>query len=893
MDVADTGTKTLLASHGLESEERWPWTHVGATARQEGWKIHLTCTPSTLSTLIEHILRVRCQTPFVFKAASSTEIAMLLNEGTFGDTQVGKCATIYPDDDDSFTFLVDEFRKIDDLAGPSVRNDIRLGKIVFARFGSFNPIMRRDLLGQVQAYIQDEHDGLVPDRYDAELTRSRFSARFSGKPIFRHVWPFDALPTGIVNGHYLVIDALNETSKGALLQAIDMQSKGSVRAVILKQGRAHALSDRYGHDIRDRLRHQERMHLRAAQLHLVPECDPYFQIGEDGYLPILFQRNDNFEKWVQKLLAGQTIDRCPTASRERLFETLDTIGTLLEQLHTLGIVHRDISPSNILIQEDGGPLISDLEIAWDATSDVIYGKGTPGFMAPEQMAGAPPAPSADIHAFSALILYAITGLDPRRLPLPERSDDWQSLSRLGRSLSPGLWRAVKAGLSANPEDRPTLASLRTMLRGELGKSRRPPKGERLLNHQSFRGLLVEGTRSLSSPALLDSSSGLWLSPSISTHSQGVHLPEIRRSLNRGVAGPLYYCSLYQQHIDLDDDLRELCERTAQWLIVDRGAGDYGMPGLHFGESGVLLALYQARAAGLVSFKHEDVDHLWRTVLEPDPNWPDFTHGAAGISTAIGLISELLAGEALSLPFDLVSEQRRQISYLIESQNSDGSWTLPDGVGGLSGEVVTGFAHGVAGIAFALATAPDSVAGGSTLDSAMRAADWLIESAQPTSRGGLIWPYSSRQPEPWNWWCHGAPGISSLFLALYQKTGRPDFRDTVLRCFVDTPQGFNPANLSQCHGAAGLCELLLDAADALQSSNLRSKALSIAENIYARHARGSRDIYWIVESPDFVGADLMVGLSGVLHLLLRLVRRNAEIGFPLLPRAKIETGLVAR
>lgn len=875
--AAGGDAKDFLAALGLQAEERWPWAHVGTSERREGWKIHLTCTPLQLSRLVEHVVRVRLQAPFDFKTIASVDLAMLLNEGAFGDTQIGKCVTIYPDDDESFVMLVNAFRAIDDITGPVVRDDIRLGRVVFARFGAINPITRRDILGQFQTLICDERNELVVDRYDRTLTEARFSARFSRDPIFEYVQPPDALPTGIVNGRYLIVDVLRETAKGALLQALDVRSKDSIRALIVKQGRAHVLSDWNGHDIRDRLRHQERMHARASGKGIAPACDPYFQIGEDGYLPILFQHNDNFESWVQTLLTGQTIDQCPSDSRRTILTTLDTIGGLLEGLHELGIVHRDVSPSNILIRSDGQPLISDLEIAWDAASAVIYGKGTPGFMAPEQMASAPPSPAADVHAYSALILYAITGLDPRRLPMPERSDDWRSLRRLGRSLSSRLWSALKAGLAPESRDRPSLSILRGALREDL----RVPKPAHQTRRKSseLRTLLVSATASLSSPALVDGGSGMWLSAPITTHPQGAQRPEIRRSFNRGVAGPLYYCARFHRHFDLPDDVRRLCENTAAWLTGDREAADYGMPGLHFGEAGVLLALYEARSVGLTSFTHRDVDHLWRAVLEPQPYWPDFTHGAAGVSVGLGLLAELLDGDAELPPFDLAAERRRQVTHLVHTQNADGSWTLPSGVDGLSGEIVTGFAHGVAGMAYALAVAPESAGNAASLKAAIRAADWLLETAYPSREGRLSWPYSDRQPEPWTWWCHGAPGISSLFLALSIRTGRKDYRDAAIRCFAEIPDGFNPANLSLCHGASGLCELLLDVGLAYKRSELVGKAKDIADSICARHARGTHDVYWIVENTDFVGADLMVGLSGVLHLLLRLASNDPKMCFP--------------
>ena len=875
--IEDAGL--LLTAGGLSAQPRWPWVHVGQSQRRQGWKLHLSCTPLQFPRLIDHLARIWHRSPFTFKVIGTVEAAMLLNEGAFGDSQVGKCATVYPENDEQFASLAEAFRAIDDVAGPLVPDDVWLGGVVFARFGGFNPLIRRDVLGQQKRLITDEHGSLVSDNYNLGLTVARFEARFANHPIGTHLRPHRRVPEGVVHERYFIIDVLRDSSKGALLQAIDLRAKDSVRAMILKQGRAHVLSDRNGHDIRDRLRHQELMHARAVERGIAPACDTYFEVGQDGYLPIVFQRHDNLEAWIQRLLAGQTIDHCPRTHRTAILSMLDAVGALLERLHSLGIVHRDLSPSNVLIGQDERPLISDLEIAWVLGSkDPVYGKGTPGFMAPEQMALAAPEPANDAHAYAALVLYAVTGVDPRRLPMPSRSDGWRTLATLGASLSPDFWSAAKSGVEPDPARRPGLAALRAALQCELRAAERPRRAP--LRHIDVTGLLDGGTRSLASPALIEPESGIWLSAPLKTSGHSGSRPEIRRSLNRGVAGPLYYCARYARFFPMPEDVHTICKTNADWLISNRAAVDYGMPGLHFGEMGVLLALYEARTSGLVSFAHRDVEHLWTTVLDRTSEWPDFTHGSAGISVGLGRLAELLADDdTAKLPFDLAAERHRRLAHLIASQKADGSWTLPAGVDGLSGETVTGFAHGVAGIAYALAVAQTPDDGPACLNAAIRAADWLLDVALPGPERSLSWHYSDRHAERWNWWCHGGPGISQLFVVLGKITGRSSYHAAALGCVATIPLGFNPSNLSQCHGASGLGELLLDTARGLDRSEFSHMAREIADRICARHARGVRDVYWIVEDTEFVGADLMVGLSGVLHFLLRLVTNDSSLSFP--------------
>ncbi|MFQ6396600.1 protein kinase domain-containing protein [Nocardia sp. KC 131] len=88
------------------------------------------------------------------------------------------------------------------------------------------------------------------------------------------------------------------------------------------------------------------------------------------------------------------------------------VAGALEAAHRLGILHRDVKTSNILITDYGEPALTDFGIAripdgfHTATGTVT---GSPAFIAPEVLAGEAPTPAADVYGLGATLFAALTG----------------------------------------------------------------------------------------------------------------------------------------------------------------------------------------------------------------------------------------------------------------------------------------------------------------------------------------------------------------------------------------------------------------------------------------------------------------------------------------------------
>lgn len=296
-------------------------------------------------------------------------------------------------------------------------------------------------------------------------------------------------PLGNIKG-YDLRDRIGAGGFGAVYRAYQTTVGREVAIKIILPGLANQP------DFIRRFESEAQLVARLEHPHITPLYD-YWRDPEGAYLVM---------RWLRGGSLRDALEKGPFELRAAA-GVIDQIAGALSLAHRSGVIHRDIKPGNILLDEDGNAYLTDFGIAKDLNlnsgghtqPDAII--GSLDYISPEQARSEPVTPRTDIYSLGVTLYEMITGHHPfQNMSSVERlykhiNDPLPDISTLEAGVQAAVNRVIHKATAKDPDQRyPDALAFAADFREAVGIGRTSATLEELLTQreQDILRLIIEG-----------------------------------------------------------------------------------------------------------------------------------------------------------------------------------------------------------------------------------------------------------------------------------------------------------------------------------------------------------------------------------------------------------------
>ncbi|MEM7392062.1 MAG: serine/threonine-protein kinase, partial [Verrucomicrobiota bacterium] len=240
-----------------------------------------------------------------------------------------------------------------------------------------------------------------PEPFDEDMDRPAFSEESPATGSDPNAYdPYETIGKGFQIDEFTIFDTLGHGSMATVYHATD-ETGHEVALKIFQEGPSvsKTMLERF---------HREAEASKKLRKH--PNIITIYSSGRESPYHYIAMESVPGRRTLEDVIEDRSL-----TIRQIVTLTIK-IARALQYAHARRVVHRDVKPTNIMVDEFGEPLLTDFGVAelFDWPSCTVTGAltGTPLYMSPEQANGDETGPASDIYSLGVVLYEALTGVLP-------------------------------------------------------------------------------------------------------------------------------------------------------------------------------------------------------------------------------------------------------------------------------------------------------------------------------------------------------------------------------------------------------------------------------------------------------------------------------------------------
>lgn len=441
-DTTDPGPRYTAGSMpaGWIRRDSGAWTQwgpPGLSLPDQGWKVHVSSSLPNAQSVLTVVSTACAESGVPFKHLAGRRMFLLAHGKHAARMQSGKFCTLYPPTEQDALRLMERLAaELSGVGGPFVLTDRRFqdSECVSYRYGAFRGRTRVTAEGtRVDIMVGPDGEEVDDER------RPAFHLPPGVDDPFRQAASKSAAGAVTLNGY--IFDKVLQHSNSGGAYRFRSEDGGTV---FVKEAKAHNGYTSDGADAKARLT-AEYLVLRAIHGRapgLCPRPVEMFHHWEHSYLVTELVPGRSLYRWMvtnNPAVRNETDAAAFAEYHRRGLALLDQLDAQLRRLHELGYVFIDLSPTNVLVDEDDRVRLVDFE-AVQPVDDVRRIMGTPGYQHPDPRSVADRDPREldrfGLAALALLLVFPVHESTERHPPVLDHL--YANLTELA-PVAPRLW----------------------------------------------------------------------------------------------------------------------------------------------------------------------------------------------------------------------------------------------------------------------------------------------------------------------------------------------------------------------------------------------------------------------------------------------------------------------